>query len=377
LAISLPRVVALIRKETRQMLRDRSNLLVGLLLPVLLILLFGYGLSFEVKNAPLAVVMDDSSPVAREITAGLQGSSYLTPVWVGSMHEAQSWLRAGKVDGIVRIPLDFSRRLSTGDARIQLIVNGAVSSTTASTIEGYVNGVIATAAARQMARSASKSTGLARIEVEQRTWFNPSGLTTWYLVPSLLVLVLTLIGAFLTSLLIAREWERGTLEALFVTPVHPLELLLAKLAPYLLIGAVDLVLCLLAATFLFVVPVSGSLVVIFITALLYLIVSLLFGLLISGLARNQFLASQAALLASFLPTLMLSGFVFDLRNVPLAVQIISQILPATHFMALIKTLFLVGNDWSAIARVSALLAGYALLFTFLTQRTLRKTLEGR
>jgi len=375
--ICLSRVVALIRKETHQMLRDRSNLLVGVLLPVLLILLFGYGLSFEVKNAPLAVVMDDRSPMAREITAALQGSLYLSPVWVGSMQDAENRLHAGKVDGIVRIPLDFSRRLSAGDARIQLIVNGATSSTTASTLEGYVNGVIATVATRQMARAASKSTGQARIEVEQRTWFNPSGLTTWYLVPSLLVLVLTLIGAFLTSLLIAREWERGTLEALFVTPVHPLELLLAKLAPYLLIGAVDLMLCLLAATFLFAVPVAGSLVVIFITALLYLIVSLLFGLLISGLTRNQFLASQAALLASFLPTLMLSGFVFDLRNVPLAVQVISQILPATHFMALIKTLFLVGNDWPAIFRVSALLAGYALLFTLLTQRTLRKTLEGR
>jgi len=376
MAISLSRVIALIRKETRQMVRDRSNLAVGVLLPVLLIGLFGYGLSFDVRLAPVAVVMDDRSPLARDVIAGLQGSPYVSPVWVENMHEAEMRLRAGEVEAIVRIGQDFSRQLNAGNAKIQLVLNGA-SSTTAQAIEGYVNGAINTAAARQFERSGSKATGGGRVEVEPRMWFNPAGISTWYLVPGLLVLVLTLVGAFLTSLLIAREWERGTLEALFVTPVRPLELLLAKLAPYVLIGAIDLALCLLAAKFLFAVPMRGSLLVIFSTALLYLCVSLLFGLLISGLTRNQFLASQAALLVSFLPALMLSGFVFDLRNVPLAVQMISQILPATHFMALSKTLFLAGNDWPAIVRISTILSGYALLFSFLTQRTLRKTLDGR
>jgi len=374
--ISPSRFMALVRKEIHQMLRDRSNLLVGLLLPVILILLFGYGLSFDVRHAPVAVVMDDRAPVAREITAGLQGSRYLSPVWVANIHEAQMRLRAGEVEAIVRIPADFSRRLNAGNAQIQLVLNGA-SSTTAQAIEGYVNGAINTALMRQFERSGSKSVDGSGIEIEQRMWFNPAGISTWYLVPGLLVLVLTLIGAFLTSLLIAREWERGTLEALFVTPVRPLELLLAKLAPYLVIGAIDLALCLLAAKFLFAVPMRGSLIVIFSTALLYLCVSLLLGLLISGITGNQFLASQVALLVSFLPALMLSGFVFDLRNVPLAVQIISQILPATHFMALSKTLFLAGNDWPAIARISTILLGYAALLAFFTQRTLRKTLDGR
>jgi len=358
------------------MLRDRSNLWVGLLLPVILILLFGYGLSFDVTRVPLAVVMDDRGIAGREIAASLQGSRYLSPVWMDSMNEAQARLRAGEVEGIVRFPSDFSRRINAGDAQIQLILNGA-NSTTAHALETYVNGAIASSVAQQMARSGNKANGNARIEIEPRIWFNPAGISTWYLVPGLLVLVLTLIGAFLTSLLIAGEWERGTLEALFATPVRPLELLLAKLTPYLVIGAVDLVLCLLAAKFLFAVPMRGSLVIIFATALLYLAVSLLFGLLISGLARNQFFASQMALLVSFLPALMLSGFVFDLRNVPPTIQLISQILPATHFMALSKTLFLAGNDWPAIARVSVILTGYALLFAGLTHHTLRKTLDRR
>ena len=186
---------------------------------------------------------------------------------------------------------------------------------------------------------------------------------------------MTLIGAFLTSLLIAREWERGTLESLFVTPVRPLEIVLAKLVPYLVIGAIDLVLCLLAAKFLFQVPMRGSLWAILLASMLYLAVSLLLGLFISGKTRNQFQASQVALLVSFMPALMLSGFVFDLRNVPAVVQVISHLLPATHFMQLIKTLFLAGDNWSMLLRDCSILLLYAALLTFAVHRTLRKKLD--
>ena len=211
--------------------------------------------------------------------------------------------------------------------------------------------------------------------VEPRIWYNPELRSTVFLVPGLIALVMTLIGAFLTSLLIAREWERGTLESLFVTPVRPLEIVLAKLAPYLLVGAVDLALCLLAAKFLFHVPMRGSLWVIVLASLLYLTVSLLLGLFISGKTRNQFQASQVALLISFMPALMLSGFIFDLRNVPVVVQAVSQLLPATHFVGLIKTLFLAGDNWPMILRDCAILTLYALVLTGAVRRTLRKTLD--
>ncbi|MBN9003213.1 MAG: ABC transporter permease, partial [Rhizobiales bacterium] len=186
---------------------------------------------------------------------------------------------------------------------------------------------------------------------------------------------MTLIGAFLTSLLVAREWERGTLESLFVTPVRPLELVIAKLAPYLVVGAIDLLMCVLAAKFLFHVPMRGSLPVIIVVSLLYLMVSLLLGLFISGATRNQFAASQMALLASFMPAMMLSGFVFDLRNVPIAIQAVSQLLPATHFMGLIKTLFMAGDYWPDIIRTSAILVLYVVVLTVATRRTLRKKLD--
>lgn len=375
----LRRFAALLRKEVRQMLRDRSNLAVGLLLPLALILLFGYGLSFDVENAPVAVVLEDRSPGARDVVAGLQGSPYLAPVWAADMAEAERMMRQGEVDAIVRVPADFARRMAAGDARIQLVLDG-VNSTTAQTVEGYVGGAIATWAQRQGDRAGGKpsaANGTGSVEVVQRMWFNEAGISTWYLVPGLIVLVLTLIGAFLTSLLIAREWERGTLESLFVTPVRPLELVLSKLAPYMVVGVIDVVMCLLAARFLFHVPIRGSLAVIVAASVLYLAVSLLLGLFISGTTRNQFQASQMALLTSFMPAMMLSGFVFDLRNVPVVIQVISQLLPATHFMALVKTLFLAGDHWPTILRSTAVLGLYAVVLAWATQRTLRKTLDGR
>ena len=369
------RFVALLRKETRQLLRDRSNLAVGLVLPVVLILLFGYGLSFDVTDAPVAVVLDDRSPQARQVLAGLEGSPYLAPVWAPNMPEAIARMRAGEVQGIVLVPVDFSRQLAIGHAQVQLLVNG-VDTNTAATIESYVAGAIGVWGARQADRAgtAAGSSTTGSVVVVPRMWFNEASSSTWYLVPGLIALVLTLIGAFLTSLLIAREWERGTLESLFVTPVRPLELVLAKLAPYLVIGIIDLVMCLLAARFLFEVPIRGSLGAIAFVSLLYLIVSLSLGLFISGVTRNQFQASQLALLASFMPAMMLSGFIFDLRNMPVAVQVVSQLLPATHFMALIKTLFLAGDNWPMVAREGSILAVYGIVLLAASRRTLRKRL---
>lgn len=370
----LRRLRALTRKEMRQMLRDRSNLLVGLLLPVILILLFGYGLSFDVANAPVAVVMEDTSAPARDLVAGLEGSAYLDPVRVATMAEAEDLLLAGRVNAIVRVPVDFARAQARGDAKVQLILNG-IDTTTANTLESYVNGAIGTALQRPLERGALAARGQGSVALVQRVWFNEASNSTWYLVPGLVVLIMTLVGAFLTSLLIAREWERGTLEALFVTPVRPLEIVLAKIAPYLLVGLIDLAICILAARLLFHVPIRGSLLALLASSLVYLLVSLLMGLWISGTTRNQFAASQMALLTSFMPALMLSGFIFDLRNVPLVVRVISQLVPATHFVSVVKTLFLAGTDWSMLLRNGSILLGYALVLLLATRHTLRKRLD--
>ena len=355
------RLVSLTRKEFRQLLRDRSNLAIGILLPMVLILIFGYGMSLDVKNAPVAVVMEDASPTAHEAIAGLALSPTIAPVLLSSMHDAEVLMRERKIDGIVRVPSDFSRALAAGNARVQLIVHGSDAGR-ASIILAYVSGALAQSGVRQADRGGNSGGPaiVGSVTVEQRMWFNAANTSTWYLVPGLIVLIMTLVGAFLTALVMAREWERGTLEALFVTPVRPVEILLAKIIPYFAVGMLGLALCLLSARYLFAVPMYGSLLVVVFASMLYLIVAVSLGLVISSVTRNQFLASQVALIATFMPSMMLSGFLFDLRNVPTAVWVIGHLLPATYFMDLIKTLFLAGDVWPLVWRNCAILLAYAV-----------------
>lgn len=384
------RLRALLRKEFRQLVRDASNLAIGIVLPIALILIFGYGLSLDVTDAPVAVVLEDPSPTAADAVAGLGHSTAIAPVLLGSMHEAEQLMLARRVDGIVRIPGDFSRRLAQGDARVQVLVHGTDANRAAIILQ-YTSGALAQWSAVQADRAAAGAgaaqtipagmAGMAdtpaagMVTVEQRLWFNAANTSTWFLVPGLIVLIMTLVGAFLTALVMAREWERGTLEALFVTPVRPAEILLAKIIPYFTVGMAGLALCLLASHFLFKVPMEGSLIVLVFASMLYLFVAVGMGLVISSVTRNQFLASQVALLSSFMPSLMLSGFLFDLRNVPLAIQIVGNALPATYFMQLIKTLFLAGNVWPLIIKNCAILAGYALLLLGVARAVTRKRLD--
>lgn len=369
------RLISLTRKEIRQLLRDRSNLAVGIGLPILMILIFGYGLSLDVKNAPIAVVLEDPSPMAADVVAGLELSAYISPIMMTSMHDAQRLMLAREVDGIVQIPSDFSRRLAAGNAQIQLLVHGSEASR-ATIIRNYLNGALSQWALRQTDRGTKGGATVAgTITVAERMWFNAANTSTWYLVPGLIVLIMTLVGAFLTAMVMAREWERGTLEALFVSPVRPTEILLAKIIPYFMIGMLGLGMCLLAARFLFEVPMYGSLLMLLVSSMLYLLVALGIGLVISSVTKNQFLACQLALISSFMPALMLSGFLFDLRNVPTIIRLVGHALPATYFMELIRTLFLAGNVWPLIFKNCAILTGYAVLLLGLARYVTRKKLD--
>lgn len=368
----LSRWWALTHKEFRQLLRDRSNVAIGLVLPIVLILLFGYGISLDVQQAAVAVVLEDASPDAAEAISGLQLSPYLRPIQTRSMVEAQALMAGERVDAILRIPSDFAARQRAGHAVVQLIVHGT-DAATARIIESYVGGALARARIG-MADRAGESTAARGVLLETRLWFNAANNSTWYLVPGLIVLIVTLVGAFLTSLVVAREWERGTLEALFVTPVRPTEILLAKLVPYFVVGAIGFAMCLAAARWLFEVPMMGSVWLIVVAAMLYLLVALGIGLLISSATKNQFLASQVALLSSFLPAMMLSGFLFDLRNVPAVVRSIAELLPATHFLRLLKTLFLAGNVWQIVVPQMLYLVAYAAFFLLAARLATRKRL---
>ncbi len=365
------RVWALVKKEARQIIRDPSSIAVGMVLPVVLILLFGYGLSLDVKNVPVAVVLEDSSPDARELAARLQLSPYFDARLVTSMARAQELILARQVDGILRIRPDFARALSNADAEVQIVLHGA-DANHARIVESYASGVIGQWLAEHA--DAGEAIPGAGVVVRDRLWFNEANESRYFLVPGLIVLVMTLIGALLTALVIAREWERGTLEALFVTPVRADEILLSKVIPYFVLGVGGLVLCILSAKFIFVVPLRGSLFVLTGASILYLLVALGIGLLISSAVKGQFVASLITVLVAFLPALMLSGFLFDLQNLPLAIQLITYVFPARYYVALLQTTFLAGNIWAVILPNAAVLAAMAGGLFAMTRRITRKQL---
>jgi ABC-2 type transport system permease protein len=360
-------VRALVRKEFLQLLRDRSNLGVGMVLPLLLIIIMGWALSLEVTNVRVLLVMDDSSPAALEVVAGLRLSRYFSLVPQRSMLAAEQLMLAHRADAVVHVPTDFARRLAAGNGAIQVLVQSS-DANRARIIQGYLQSTLL-----QRVTRAAQPVGT--VVVERRQWFNESSDTTQSLVAGLLMLVLTLIGALLTALVMAREWERGTLEALLVTPTRVTELLLGKLLPYFGIGLVGLALCLGSARFIFGVPLRGSLGILLLASALYLLTSLGLGLSISSAVRNQFIASQLALLMSFMPSLTLSGALFDLRSVPMVVRAISHLLPATYYVDVLRTLFLAGNVWPVILRDCAALVVSAGLLLILAARVTRKSLE--
>lgn len=366
------RVTALIRKEAWQVLRDPSAIAVGVVLPILLLVLFGYALSFDIRHLPVAVIVDHSSADSDGVTAAMRLSPYFSLHRADTMAQAERMMAGGEVSAIVRFPQHFARDVAGGDAGIQVTAN-ATDVNIARVGLSYVQGAIAVWAATAADRSGVAATGPS-VSVDSRMWFNEANDSAWFLVPGLIVMVITLIGALLTSSVIAREWERGTFEALFATPARPLEILVGKTVPYFLMGMVGLALSVIGARLLFGVPLRGSVWVLVLVSALYLLVALGMGLLISAATKSQFVANQITTLVTFLPAMMLSGFLFDIRSMPWVIAQVTRIFPARYFVAVLQTLFLAGDVWAVIWPNAAILAGMALVLMMLAVRTTRKTL---
>ena len=370
------------------MLRDRSTLTLGLLLPIVLLLLFGFGLSLDVKRVPVVLVRDSTSPVTRDLYGALARSPYFAPSMADSWREAEALLRAGRIDAIVRRE---AWERAGGTEHVQIVVNGRDSNTARIRLR-YLEGAVARWAALREQRQGRESflageffSGLpespeqagqaGQVVVASRVWYNHALESRYFLIPGVTALIMTLIGTLLTALVVAREWERGTYEALVATPVRRAEILAGKTAPYFALGMVGLSLCLAASALVFRVPLRGSLLLVVCGSALYLLVSLGIGLLVSAAVKNQFLASQIVLIVSFLPTLMLSGFIFDLKSAPRAAYYLAHVFPATWYVELLQTLFLVGNVRTVAIRDFAVLAGFAAVFLGLAGGRIRKSLE--
>ncbi len=371
-AAKLRRIRALVRKEGLQVVRDPSSFAIGIVLPLILILLYGYGVTFDVMHVPVAIVVEAPSPDTADLVAGFSLSPYFEVKAVTAQAQANELMLERKVDGIVFIREDFARQTRLRGASVQVVLHGT-DANRARIMQAYAQGALAQAAARGVSQGSAETGG--PVDVQSRLWFNDANDSHYFLVPGLIVLVMTLIGATLTAMVMSREWERGTLEALFVTPVRADEILIGKIVPYFALGLVGLALCVLAGRFLFNVPLRGSLWVLGFTSMLYLLVTLGMGLLISSTLRSQFLASQVAQLVTFLPATMLSGFVYDLRSVPAVVQMISYVVPARYFVTLLQTIFLAGDVWSVILPNAAMLGVMAVALLFFTRRAIRKSLE--
>lgn len=365
--MNVQRLLSLIRKEFIQIVRDPSAIGIAFIMPVVLLFLFGYGVSLDSYHVPIAVVVDNPTSSTSSFIAGLQQSPFFAPKQFPDIKAAQLAITNRQVKGVLWLRNNFARQLlQDNTAPIGIFVNG-VNANEANILEGYLQGVW-----QIWLQQYAQNMGLTLvipIENQSRVWFNPALRSRDYLVPGLIAIIMTLIGALLTSLVVAREWERGTMEALMATPVTMGEILLGKLIPYFLLGMGGMMISVLLAVTLFSVPLVGDFWALFCFSALFLLAALGMGLLISNVARDQFVASQIAIIVTFLPAFILSGFIFDIRSMPFIIQMITHIIPARYFVNILQTLFLAGNIWSIL-----LWNGLALLlmtFFFLGLTVLR------
>ena len=370
---ALMRLRGMVRKESLQILRDPSSIAIAFVMPVVLLLLFGYGVSLDAQHIPLAMVIERPDANSASFAAAFQQSEYFSPRRFDSIQDAEQALRERQVDGIVWLRGDFSRRLlAAGDAPVGVILNG-VDANQARIASGYIQG-----AWQSWLQAYASSHGqelTLPAAVEQRVWFNPALRSRNFLVPGLVAVIMTLIGALLTALVVAREWERGTMEALMVTPIRIGELLLGKLLPYFVLGMGGMLLSVAMARWQFGVPLTGSFWLLLATSTLFMLVALGMGLLISTVARNQFVAGQIAILVTFLPAFILSGFIFDIGSMPAPIQFITHVVPARYFVAILQTLFLAGDVWPVVLGNAAALLLMMLIFFAVLGRKARKRLE--
>jgi ABC-type multidrug transport system permease subunit len=373
-ALFFMRMRGILRKELLQILRDPSSIALAIVLPLALLFIFGYGVTLDADNVPIAVVLNDNSPAARAVSARFDQSPYFKTVHLTSMAEAMMQLNQRRVDGIFHLQSDFSSRLDKlNPAPVEMIVNG-IDANRARLIQGYARGVLQTWI--ELRRARGEQVAAPAVNISQRVWFNEAAVSRNFLVPGLITLIMTLIGILLTALVVAREWERGTMEAILVTPIRRIDLLLGKVLPYFILGMMGMGLSVWVGVMLFDVPFRGSVWALFILSALFMLASSGFGLLISAAIRVQFVAAQISIVAGFLPALFLSGLIFDLGSTPLVIRIVSHVVPARYFVDISHTLFMAGDVWPVLLPNALALFGMSVLFISLAFRKITKRLEG-
>ena len=375
--MNFQRVFAIIRKEFVHIIRDPRSLAMAIAMPVLLIFLFGSSLSLDVDKVPLVIWDQNRTSDSRELVGRFTGSRYfLLSGYVDSYEEIEQSIDKREAMLALIIPTDFSRKLETGrKADVQLIVDGSDSNTATIAI-GYAKTVTDSYTSSLMLQTAQrqgeKKVGIP-LEAKPRIWFNQNMQAKNYIIPGLIAVIMMVIAALLTSLTVAREWENGTMEQLLTTPLQPRELILGKLVPYFAIGMFDVLLAVLIGEFLFQVPLRGNGALVFAMAALFLPGALTMGMLAGILTRSQLVASQLAMVLTFLPSFLLSGFMYSIANMPPFLQGLTYVVPARFFVAILKRIYLKGAGLDMLIMEAVGLVIFAAVLIVVANIKLKKS----
>lgn len=370
-AVNLRRLRAMILKETFQILRDPSSLMVAFLLPVMMIFLFGYGVSLDPTSMKMGLVQQSAGGHATGLANSFVNSRYFDVSPGQSIKQFEDDLVAGSISGIVVIPSQFDRNMDSGSPQplIQIITDGS-NPNAAKFFANYSQGVFNSW--QQQTREEAGIEINPPVILNTHFLYNEQLASRFFLIPGSMAIILTMVGSLLTSLLIAREWERGTMETLISTPITVFELILAKLIPYVILGLLSSAICILLAIFVFGLPFHGSMIILVLLLLAFLIPSLAQGLLISTLTKSQFVASQIALITAFMPAFLLSGFIFEIASMPRWVQAITYVFPGRYLVPPLQSIFLTGNVYELLLPNMAILMGFGIFFIAITLRVTKK-----
>ncbi|NLW95229.1 MAG: ABC transporter permease [Chlamydiae bacterium] len=373
--MNLRRVRAISRKEFIQILRDPRSLAMAIGIPVMLLVLFGYALTLDVDDVPMVVWDRDNSQVARDFLLGFRDSRYFR--MAGFHDNYPALLRAidhGDAYFAMVIPKDFSQAVEADRrAPVQFLIDGS-DSNTATIVRGYVSSVVERYNRELLVDALARSGGAlpAAVDFRPRPWFNPNFESRIFIIPGLMAVIIMIISALLTSLTVAREWERGTMEQLIATPVSAGELVAGKFLPYVFIGYVNIVVAALMAEFVFDVPLRGSLALLFALSGLFLAGALAQGILISIVARNQLFASQMAVLTTFMPTFLLSGYLYPIWNMPFFIRGITYFVPSRYYIVVLRCIYLKGVGLRGLWLQTILLAVFAAAAMSVARSAFRK-----
>lgn len=366
------RLFALVRKESYQIVRDPSSILIAFVLPLILLFLFGYAVSLDATRTRIGLVDEAPTALSQELAASFRASPYFDVLTAHDRRAFEQDLVLSHIRGIVVIPAGFTAAITDGRSpQLQVIVDGSEPNT-ASFVQNYTQAVVASWESLRAAENGKTNAG---IKVQNRFWFNAELASRNFLIPGSITIVMTLVGTLLTSLVVAREWERGTMEAMMATPVTVTELLAGKILPYFILGLISMTLCVLLAVWVFGVPFRGSVIALYALSASFLMPALGQGLLISSVTKNQFLASQLALISAFLPAFLLSGFLFEIDSMPKVIQIITYIVPARYLIPSLQTVFLAGDVWPMFAKSIAIMLFIGFLLFTVAARNSRKRIN--